>query len=296
MFWLRGSIAVAKNLHLCDIWSPLLVDRGWRRGHNRPRFQLMFSARRFSTPQKPCPKLPFPYDGSILQAYADTIAGPYKNVEEAGALDKQHGCSEAVAHRLPHASTIGGCAGASGQCEKVMRLGPSIFVESGQNGTAWLAYEFYSNQPPTTPAEKAASGEYIALTRLNPLDVGRVDCTQQPNVSSLVVTNPRDDSFLLALARYCPRCGEMLSFTKGRNNETMPFGVTEAPTLFQRKDMVYMIGAMSAWDSAYYSAFFVAAPSVPGSRGIGSCRVHSYPYYGCTCRMAKCYFIIPHLT
>jgi len=86
--------------------------------------------------------------------------------------------------------------------------------------------------------------------------------------SVLNLTSPKDPSLFAALEGYCPRCGEMLAFDMGRDGRPMitnnhTFGVTEAPAMFERQGWIYMLAAQSAWDSAYYSTFYIAAQSVP---------------------------------
>src|SRR5689334_3839812 len=42
------------------------------------------------------------------------------------------------------------------------------------------------------------------------------------------------------------------------------FGITEGSSIFKRGNMYYALFSVSAWDSAYYSTFFVAATSISG--------------------------------
>jgi len=271
--------------HYCDIWSPVLSRLA-------VGFMLSLSARRFPRPQTPCPPLPFPYSGTIYQAYSRAdIAGPYSGVELAGPAP---GCAAASAPRSLGNATSGGC-GPTGDCEAVLRLGPERFADGNES---WLAFEWYTHEPPRSKAEAADSGEHISLTRLAPGDPRRVAClpgasgtrgrgrggaSSAPGTPAItgrsptsapgtfVVASPKDAWLLAQLRGYCARCGEMLSFCMGRGGTCMAtnghtFGVAEAPALFRRGGFVYLLGSASAWDSAYYSVFFIAAPDVPSLR------------------------------
>ena len=100
-----SSVQLLRNesWHYCDIWSPLIVDL---HTHTHPshsssyRFQLIFSARRFPTAQNPCPRLPFPYSGTLYQAFSQTVAGPYINID---ILSPAQSCSHSAPHSLERA-------------------------------------------------------------------------------------------------------------------------------------------------------------------------------------------------
>jgi hypothetical protein len=101
---------------------------------------------------------------------------------------------------------------------------------------------------------------------LDPADPFAVKCDAK--VPKVFAANPHDAATLKKLATYCPDCGDMLSMTRGRFGEELShngvagWGVVEGPSLFRRGDWVYLLVSGSAWDSAYYHVFWVAAKSV----------------------------------
>ena len=87
------------------------------------------------------------------------------------------------------------------------------------------------------------------------------------SVAQPFVANPHDAATLKKLAASCPRCGEMLAMDRQRDGTTFnrggyDWGVNEGPNLFRHGDYVYAMISGSVWDSAYYSIFWIAAPTV----------------------------------
>jgi len=103
------------------------------------------------------------------------------------------------------------------------------------------------------------------------------------------IANPQDQNTLSRLAAYCDGCDQMLSNTIGRYNEQMmtidgccSWGVNEGVSFFRRNGWLYALMSGSAWDSAYYHVFFVAAKSFEEM---------DYRYYGDTRLVGR--FLIP---
>ncbi len=113
--------------------------------------------------------------------------------------------------------------------------------------------------------QESNQGEHLLITELDGADPFAVKCDS--NVAQIYAANPHDSDTLSRLASYCSRCGEMLSFTRGRYGEEFTrdgfsWGVTEGASLFRRGDWVYLLISASLWDSPYYHVYWVAAHSV----------------------------------
>jgi hypothetical protein len=131
---------------------------------------------------------------------------------------------------------------------------------------ARLSFFFPANSELTLPSELETLGEHVAIVKQSSSDPRFVSCDAS-QATKVWGANCHDNATLARLASYCPRCGEQLSFFKGRMNETMQrgpalWGVVEGAMLFRRGGLVYLLMSHSAWDSAYYSVMFTAAPTV----------------------------------
>lgn len=252
-----GSSLQVEGHHYCDIWSPVLVappapplaasssssqyafahntSTSSSRGTVGGTFQLLFSARRFDAAQTPCPPMPFPYNGAIYQGIAGGVVGPYTSITALGAAQN---CTNPRAPRaLP---TAGGGCGETGECDLVIRLGPELYTEAApgrlaeptpaaaagnaaraREAATWMAYEWYTFEPPRWQAEEMDSGEHISIVKMDAAAAAHspfaprasVDCAS-PTVMN--ITSPKDPWLMNQLQNYCPRCGEMLSFVMGR--------------------------------------------------------------------------------
>jgi len=110
-------------------------------------------------------------------------------------------------------------------------------------------------------------GEHVSLVKVDPARPYQVPCDVAAATKVWAWTPHPDNTTLQQLAESCPRCQDMLAFDRGRQNEIVMrdgavWGVTEGPMLFRRHGYVYLITAHSIWDSAYYAATWVAAPTV----------------------------------
>jgi predicted amidophosphoribosyltransferase len=123
-----------------------------------------------------------------------------------------------------------------------------------------------ANSEVVLSSELHTLGEHVGLVKQSSADPRFVSC-DAAQATKVWAANCHDDATLTRLASYCPRCGEQLSFFKGRLNETMQrgpalWGVVEGPMLFRHGKLVYLLMSHSAWDSAYYSVMWTAAPTV----------------------------------
>lgn len=252
-----GSIAL-NGKHHCSIWAPEIVQLG------PASFMLHFTARRFASAQASCPA--YAEDSGVYLAWSSSPTGPFaiadKPWEPLPAGGQISSC--ALRDQLPRSLDLAspGCQGTF--CHHVMRLDSNVFEDAGR---WWLAYAWYTNSPPKVDWEKTNLGEHVNLVELDAKDPFAVKCST--SVPQIPLANPHDAATKAKLAASCPRCSEMLSFTRGRQDEEMKragwsWGVVEAPSLFRRGEWVYALLSHSAWDSAYYSVYWVAAKSVEG--------------------------------
>ncbi len=246
--------------HLCARWAPEIAELG------PGSFMLSFTAQRYPAAKDPCPA--YAEDSGVYLAWAQDPAGPFALAEKpweplpAGA----HITNCPIRGQLPRSldAASPGCQGT--YCHHIIRLDSTVFRDPA-TGRWWLAYAWYTNSPPLVDWEKSHFGELVNLVELDPQDPFTVRC--DPNVAQIPVADPHDAQLLARLAQSCDGCDQMLSFTRGRQGEEMErfgysWGVVEAPSLFRRGDYVYLLLSGSAWDSAYYSVFWVAAPTVEG--------------------------------
>lgn len=252
-----ASIAI-NGKHHCSIWAPEIVQLG------PASFMLHFTARRFASAQASCPG--YAEDSGVYLAWSSSPTGPFaladKPWEPLPAGGQISSC--AIRNQLPRSLDLAspGCQGTF--CHHVMRLDSNVFEDAGR---WWLAYAWYTNSPPKVEWEKTNLGEHVNLVELDAADPFAVKCAT--SVPQLPLANPHDAALRAKLAGSCPRCSEKLSFTRGRLDEEMKragysWGVVEAPSLFRRGGMVYALLSHSAWDSAYYSVYWVAASTVEG--------------------------------
>lgn len=243
--------------HYCHLWAPDVVEV-------RPGvWMLSFSAVRHRTAQRPCP--PYREDGGVYFASAASATGPFATTDHpweplvAGGhiTDCAAGTRNAIPRSVPYAAQD--CQG--GFCHQIVRLDSAAFRDS-LTGRWWLGYSWYTNVPPAVPWERTNYGQHASLVELDGADPFTVRCSN--TVPQIHVGNPHDASTLGRLRASCPRCGEMLSFTRARDNnefvrEGYTFGVNEGIFLFRRGRYVYALLSGSVWDSGYYNVWYAAA-------------------------------------
>jgi beta-xylosidase len=252
-----GSIKLATHYY-CAMWAPQIVELG------ASSFLLSFSAQRFSAAPSSCPA--YNLDGGVYLAWASSPLGPFADAqhpwEPLPAGGQISTCS--LRTQLPRSVDVASKNCQGGYCHQVIRLDSDVFRDP-QTGRWWLAYAWYTNSPPLVDWEKSNHGEHVEIVELDASDPFAVRCDLA--VPQIFAANAHDAATLSALAAYCPRCGEMLSMTRGRQDEEMKvdgysWGVAEGPNLFRRGDYVYALISGSAYDSAYYHVFFAAAKNV----------------------------------
>lgn len=255
-----GDSLQVNDGHFCSRWAPHLTRV--RAGV----FMLGFSAARFSGPQTPCP--PYAEDGGVYLASAAAPTGPYAVAghpwEPLPAGAHEASCPADVRVDVPHSVDYASADCQGNYCHKIIRLDSDVFVDP-QTGRWWMAYSWYTNTPPQVAWEEENHGEHVELVELDPADPFAVICDR--DVPQIFAANPHDTDTLARLAGYCPRCGDMLSHTRGRYGEEMvrdgfSWGVAEGASLFRRGGYVYLLLSGSAWDSPYYHVYWTAAPSV----------------------------------
>ncbi|MBK6535298.1 MAG: hypothetical protein IPF99_38955 [Deltaproteobacteria bacterium] len=166
------------------------------------------------------------------------------------------GSSCALRDTLPRSldSVSGDCQGTF--CHHIVRLDSDVFRDP-QTGRWWLSYSWFTNTPPRVDWERSNHGEHTSLVELDGSDPWAVRCN--PTTPQIFVANPHDATTQARLRGACARCGEQLSFTRGRQGEEMrrdgrSWGVAEGPSLFRRGRYVYALYSGSAWDSAWTTA------------------------------------------
>lgn len=253
-----GSSIELNGSHYCSRWAPEIVQLG------PESFMLSFTGQRYASPQSPCP--PYAEDSGVYLAWSNSPAGPFAPPDKpweplpAGAQISSCPLRPDLPHSLDVAS--GDCQGT--YCHHIMRLDSSVFFDP-QTGRWWLAYAWYTNTPPKVDWEQTNHGEHVHLVELDPSDPFAVRCDlAAPQIHA---GNPHDGDTLARLAASCPGCDQMLSMTRGRLGEEMQrdgasWGVVEGPSLLRRGEYVYLLLSGSAWDSAYYHVYWVAAKSV----------------------------------
>jgi hypothetical protein len=252
-----GSIALNGH-HYCHLWAPQLVAV-------RPgAFMLAFTASRYDAPQRPCP--PYGEDGGLYLASSASVEGPYAVAEHpweplpAGGQVSTCALRNSLPRSLDRVS--GDCQGTF--CQDIIRLDGDVFRDP-LTDRWWLSYAWFTNTPPRVDWERANHGEHASVVELDAADPWAVRCAS--TTAPVFLANPHDGATVARLRGSCARCGERLSFTRGRQGEEMrrdgsSWGVAEGPSLFRRGRYVYALYSGSAWDSAYYSVAWSAAPSV----------------------------------
>lgn len=254
-----GSSYALNNAHYCALWAPDLVEIPGG-------YLLGFSAMRFASPQNPCPA--YREDGGVYQAWSPTPEGPFARADHpwepvpAGANVATCPQRDALPRSVDYASDD--CQGT--WCHHIIRLDGDTWRDPA-TGRWWLAYAWYTNDPPRVEWEQSHHGEHVSLVELDPADPFAVRC--DANVAQLHIADPHDAGLRAALAASCEGCGENLAFDLGRQGERMrrsgvSWGVVEGAALFRRGEWVYAMMSGSAWDSAGYHVFWVAAKSVEG--------------------------------
>ncbi|MFO0607746.1 MAG: family 43 glycosylhydrolase [Polyangiales bacterium] len=253
-----GSLEI-NGAHFCHLWAPDVVEV------SAGVWMLSFSAVRYRTAQRPCP--PYREDGGVYFASSVSPTGPFAVAEHpweplpaGGHITR---CTaptrDQIPRSVPYAS--GDCQG--GYCHQVIRLDSGAFRDP-QTGRWWLGYSWYTNTPPMVAWETTHYGQHVSLVELDGADPFTVPCTT--SVAQVHIGDPHDDATLTHLGASCGRCGEMLSFTRARDNgefrrEGQVFGVNEGVGLFRRGRYVYALMSGSVWDSGYYSVWYAAAPT-----------------------------------
>ncbi|MFN7143074.1 MAG: hypothetical protein ACK4YP_04815, partial [Myxococcota bacterium] len=244
--------------HYCHVWAPEIAELG------PDSYLLSFTATRYDTPQSPCPA--YAEDGGVYLAWASHPTGPFADADHpweplpAGGQISTCALRDELPRSLDTASAD--CQGT--WCHHVMRLDSTVALDEA-TGRWWMAYAWYTNTPPAVAWEADNLGEHVSLVELDAADPFAVKCDAA--VPQVQAANPHDDATTARLAASCDGCDAMLSHTRGRYDEEMQrdgyaWGVAEAPTLVRRGDLVYLFVSGSAWDSAYYHVYWVAAPSV----------------------------------
>ena len=257
----KGDGALEINgAYFCNIWAPQIVE-------TNGSYLLSFTAQRFDTPPKTCPD--YNEDSGVYLASAASPEGPYATADHpweplvgGGQISS---CSSTIKDEIPHSPDVAfhDCDG--GQCDQIMRLDSDVFHDS-KDGSYWLSYAWYTNDGPLTDWEQTNFGEHVSVTQLDSDDPWSVVCKE--SVPQVFIANPHDDATTTRLAASCPRCGEMLAMDRQRGGSQFirsgfDWGVNEGPNLFRHGDYVYAMISGSVWDSAYYSVFWIAAPTVP---------------------------------
>lgn len=243
----------------CALWAPDLAALPGG-------YLLGVSALRFAGPQVPCPA--YREDGGVYQSWSPTPEGPYARADHpwepipAGANEATCALRRELPRSVDYVSDD--CQGT--WCHHIIRLDSDIWQDPA-TGRWWLAYAWYTNDPPRVDWERSHHGEHVSLVELDPADPFAVRCDR--DVAQIHVADPHDRALHAALAAACEGCGDMLAFDRGRQREAMqrggvPWGVAEGPALFRRGEWVYALMSGSAWDSAWYHVFWVAARSVEG--------------------------------
>lgn len=272
LLWTPGPTGLFQNgfggapVHLngawfCNLWAPALREA-------KPGvFLLAFTAQRFAANPGSCP--PYADDSGVYLASAAGPLGPFapssRPWEPFPAGANEGSCPKGVRDAIPKSVDYasGDCQG--GYCDNVVRLDGDFFFDPA-TGRNFMAYAWYTNTPPKVAWETTNYGEHVSIVELDGADPFAVRC--DPGVAKVFAANPHDGATLDRLAQSCPGCGEMLSMTKGRFDEELShdgaagWGVVEGPSLFRRGEYVYLLVSGSAWDSAYYHVFWVAAKSV----------------------------------
>jgi len=255
-----GSLEL-NGVHYCHIWAPHVAKLG------SGSYMLSFSAQRHEAPKSGCPG--YANDGGVYLAWSNSPTGPFAPVEHPWEPLPAGGhvvdCSPAVEADIPHSVdwTKANCQG--GNCHRIIRLDSEAWLDKG---TWWMAYSWYTNNPPMVDWELENHGEHVSLVNLDPDDPFTIPC-DPAKVTEVYVGNPHDQWVIDQLAAYCEGCGEMLSMTRGKWGEEMAmggasWGVVEGASFLRRQEWVYMFMSGSAWDSAYYHVFWVAAKTVGG--------------------------------
>ncbi|NMC70541.1 MAG: family 43 glycosylhydrolase [Myxococcales bacterium] len=253
-----GNSMAINEAFFCSLWAPQIVELG------PGSYLLSFSAQRFRTAQAPCP--PYQEDGGVYLAWAPAPAGPFARTdhpwEPLPASAHFETCP--IRTELPRSVDYvsDDCQGT--WCHQIIRLDSDVWRDPA-DGRWWLAYSWYTNTPPRVDWERTNHGEHVEVVELDAADPFTVRCDAA--VAQVFAANPHDAATLERLRSYCPRCGEMLSMTRGRYDEEMvrdgcSWGVAEGANLFRRGAWVYLLVSGSAWDSGYYHVFWAAARTV----------------------------------
>lgn len=260
------------NAWFCNLWAPAMRQVG------TGTMLLAFTAQRFAKDPGNCP--PHANDSGIYLASSDSplgrFAGPSRPWEPFPAGANQASCPAAIRTSIPHSPDYasGDCPG--GPCDNLMRLDGDFFFDTA-TGQSWMAYAWYTHTPPALPWEVGNYGEHVSIVELDQADPFAVRCDAA--VTKVSAANPHDAATNQKLAASCSGCDEMLSMTKGRFGEELShegvggWGVVEAPSLFRRGEWVYLLVSGSAWDSAHYHVFWVAAKSVEELSYANPCRL-----------------------
>lgn len=256
------SIQLSDGYYYCGLWAPeiRIIPQG---------YIVTFTAVRFHTYQSPCP--PYNEDSGIYSAMSkDNILGPYIPLP-AFATDTQY-CSYDLYMNLPYSPLVSqhDCL-SNRNCNNTMRLDSDLFYDKDYN-EYWLSYSWYSNSEPMNEFDIKQLGEHVSIIKLNQTIPYYIHCGMDDNTTKIWVASPHDTYLYHTLQHSCIECSNMLAFNKGRYNEDMvrsyknhiniSWGVSEGSMIFKRSDYYYILMSQSAWDSAYYSVFYIAAKNI----------------------------------
>ena len=253
------SIALGDR-HYCSLWAPEITEIA------PSSYLLSFTAQRFTSPQSSCPA---PRDNTgVYLAWSPSPEGPFARSDhpwEPLPAGGQLGvCPTAIRDAIPRSLDTNSRNCQGGYCHQVIRLDSTVWRDP-DTGRWWMGYSWYTNDPPLVAWERTHHGEHVSLVEVRREDPFAVICST--SVAQVFVGQSHDDALLTTLRGSCPRCGEMLAFDRGRQGERMSRGgsswaVNEGPSLLRHDGWVYALMSGSAWDSAYYSVFWVAARTV----------------------------------
>ncbi|MEZ4469075.1 MAG: family 43 glycosylhydrolase, partial [bacterium] len=254
-----GASMAINGAHFCALWAPDLtaIPGGYLLG---------VTAMRTAGARDACP--PYGEDGGVYQAWSPTPEGPYARPDHpwepvpAGA----NAATCALRGQLPRSVDYVSrdCQGTF--CHHIIRLDSETWQDPA-TGRWWMSYAWFTNVPPRVDWERTHLGEHVSLVELDAADPFAVRCAA--DVPQIFVADGHDAGLRRALADSCPGCDAELAFDRGRQGEPLthaglPWTVVEGPALLRRGDYVYAFMSGSAWDSASYHVFWVAARTVEG--------------------------------
>ncbi len=206
----------------CNNWAPEI------RPSPAGGYILSFTSCRYTSEIASCPG----YDegGGTFVAWSKTPYGPFYDPSDAsfprplGASLDPKVCPTATWDLIPHSNIVDqhSCMGALPACNSTARLDCDLFTDPLTN-TSWFSYAWFTNPMPIDAWEMSNAGEHIHVVKLDHSDPRYVTC-DEAQATKVWMQSPHDEITTQKLQAYCERCGEQLSFSKGRMNETMQRG------------------------------------------------------------------------